>query len=1027
MNIAEYFIRNKVISWVLTVTFLVGGVISYTNLGRLEDPEFTVKDAVVVTQYPGASAQQVEEEVTYLLENAIQQLPYVDYIRSISSRGLSQITVTMLNIYGPDELPQIWDELRRKINDVTPQLPPGVNPPLVNDDFGDVYGLLLAVFGDGFSYKELSDYVDYLKRELVLVKGVGKVAVAGDQREQVFVEISRSKLAQLGIPLKRIFELLQTQNVVSNAGAVKAGEEYIRFHPTGEFQDVSELEHLIISDYGAKELIRLGDVGNVSRGYQEVPTHINSVNGNRALTVGVSFAPGFNVVEVGNAVRARLDELEYQRPVGIEIETLYDQPYYVKTSVDAFLVNLLEAVAIVIVVLLVFMGVKSGIIIGVILFLTVSGSFIFMKVYGIDLQRISLGALIIALGMLVDNAIVVVEGILIGLKRGLTKIQAANAIVKQTIWPLLGATVIAVTAFAPIGLSNDSTGEFMGSLFYVLMISLMLSWFTAISLTPFLADLLFKEEIKQGVTEADEDPYKGALFTIYRKFLDLCMRQRTVTMVVLGAVFAGAIVGFGSVKNVFFPYMTTPMFYVDYWRAQGTDIRETYADLQHIEQWLLDNDKIAKVSSTVGKGGIRFMLTYAPEKVYPSYGQLIVETTDYEHIDTMIAEIRSFTAENFPAAVVNFKKLALGAQTPAKIEARFSGPDPEVLRTLAIQAKEILAADPATTGVRDDWMERSKLIRPQFAEQQARLVGVTKQDLDNVLLYSFTGIDTGLYRDGTTLMPIVARAPADERLDIGSAANLQVWSPVNEAYIPVQQVVSEFKVEWEDAIIARRDRKRTITAMADANLLMEDTVAAIFDRVSPKIEDIPLPQGYRLEWGGEYESQIKAQTALFSSIPLGLLIMFMITIFLFNTLRQPIAIWTTVPLSIVGITIGLLLFDKPFTFTALLGLISLSGMLIKNGIVLVDQINTELREGKESYLAVFDSAVSRVRPVSMAAITTILGMIPLLFDVFFESMAVTIMFGLGFATVLTLIVVPVVYTLLYRIKYRPLSEVLADK
>ena len=1027
MNIAEYFIRNKVISWVLTITFLVGGIISYKNLGRLEDPEFTVKDAVVITQYPGASAQQVEEEVTYLLENAIQQLPYVDYIRSISSKGLSQITVTMLNIYGPDELPQIWDELRRKINDVTPQLPPGVNPPLVNDDFGDVYGLLFAVFGDGFSYKELSDYVDYLKRELVLVKGVGKVAVAGGQLEQVFVEISRSKLAQLGIPLKRIFELLQTQNVVSNAGAVKAGEEYIRFHPTGEFQDVGELEHLIISDYGAKELIRLGDVGRVSRGFQEVPTHINSVNGNRALTLGVSFAPGYNVVDVGEAVRARLAELEYQRPVGIEIETIYDQPYYVKTSVDNFLVNLLEAVGIVIVVLLIFMGVKSGIIIGAILFLTVSGSFIFMKVYGIDLQRISLGALIIALGMLVDNAIVVVEGILIGLKRGLTKIQAANAIIKQTIWPLLGATVIAVTAFAPIGLSDDSTGEFMGSLFYVLMISLMLSWFTAISLTPFLADLLFKEEIKQGVTEADSDPYKGALFTFYRKFLDLCMRQRTLTMIVLGAVFVGAIVGFGKVKNVFFPYMTTPMFYVEYWRAQGTDIRETYQDLHQIEQWLLENDKIAKVSSTVGKGGIRFMLTYAPEKVYSSYGQLIVETTAYENIDEMIGEIKAYTAENFHAAIVNFKKLALGAQTPAKIEARFSGPDPEVLRGLAIQAKDILAADPATVGVRDDWMERSKVIRPQFAEQQARLVGVTKQDLDNVLLYSFSGINTGLYRDGTTLMPIVARAPADERLDIGSATNLQVWSPVNEAYLPIQQVVSEFKVEWEDAVIARRDRKRTITAMADANLLMDDTVAAIFDRVAPAIEGIPIPPGYQLEWGGEYESQVKAQTALFSSIPLGLLIMFVITIFLFNTMRQPIAIWTTVPLSIVGITIGLLLFDKPFTFTALLGLISLSGMLIKNGIVLVDQISTELEEGKEPYLAVFDSAVSRVRPVSMAAITTILGMIPLLFDVFFESMAVTIMFGLGFATVLTLIVVPVVYTLLYRIKYRPLNEVLAEQ
>ena len=1025
MNIAEYFIRNKVISWVLILVLLIGGILAYGDLGRLEDPEFTVKEAVIITQYPGASAQQVEEEVTYLLENAIQQLPYVDYIRSVSSNGLSQINVTMHNIYGPDDLPQIWDELRRKINDISSRLPPGANPPLVNDDFGDVYGLFLAVFGDGFSYKDISDYVDYLKRELVLVEGVGKVGIAGDQQEQVFVEISRNKLTQLGIPAKRIFELLETQNVVSNAGGVKLGEEYMRFHPTGEFQDVSELGQLIISDYGAKELIYLRDVATISRGFQEIPSHINSINGKRALTLGVSFASGYNVVEVGKAVRDRLDELEFHRPVGIEIETIYDQPKYVEESVKNFIVNLLQAVLIVIVVLLIFMGLKSGIIIGIILFLTVLGTFILMNMKGIELQRISLGALIIALGMLVDNAIVVVEGILIGLKRGLSKTQAANAIIKQTIWPLLGATLIAITAFAPIGLSNDSTGEFLGSLFYVLLYSLMLSWFTAISLTPFLASLLFKEEIKQGVSQSDADPYQGAIFTFYRKFLDLCMRYRTVTVIMLGVIFVGAVIGFGHVKNVFFPYMTTPMFYVDYWRGQGTDIRETYNDIHEIEKWLLKNKAVAKVSSTVGKGGMRFMLTYAPERAYPSYGQLIVETTSVDHIDPLIKEIENYTSENYPAATINFKKLALGAQTPAKIEARFSGPDPQVLRNLAIQAKKILAADQATVGVRDDWRDRSKLVRPQFAEQQARLVGVTKEDLDNLLLYSFSGIQTGLYRDGTKLMPIVARAPAEERLDAGNVPNLQVWSPINESYIPIQQVVSDFKVEWEDAIVARRDRKRTITAMADANLLMEDTVAAIFNRVAPQIEAIPLPPGYSFEWGGEFEGQNKAQTALFSSIPLGVLIMFGITIFLFNTLRQPIAIWITVPLSIVGVTVGLLLLDKPFTFTALLGLISLSGMLIKNGIVLVDQINTELKEGKESYFAVFDAAVSRVRPVSMAAITTILGMIPLLSDVFFESMAVTIMFGLGFATVLTLIVVPVVYTLLYRIKYRALCEVVS--
>jgi len=1031
MNIAEYFIKNKVISWGLTLIFLIGGIISYNGMGRLEDPEFTVKVAVIIALYPGASAQQVEEELTYLLENAIQELPYVDYIQSISSQGLSQVTVTMKRRYGPNDLPQIWDELRRKMNDLTPRLPPGVSPPIVNDDFGDVYGLLFAVIGDGYSYKEMSDYVDYLKRELVLVGGVAKVAIAGTQQEQVFIEFSRAKLTNLGISVKRIFELLSTQNVVSDAGAIKAGSEYIRFHPTGEFQDVNELEGLIISQYGAKELIYLGDVAVIHRGIQEVPTHLNSVNGHRALTLGVSFASGYNVVEIGQLVRARLDALEYQRPVGIELEVVYDQPSLVESSVQDFIINLAAAIGIVIVVLLIFMGVRSGILIGLILLLTVLGTLLIMKIYGIDLQRISLGALIIALGMLVDNAIVVVEGILIGIQRGLSKVQASVAIVRQTIWPLLGATVIAVTAFAPIGLSDDSSGEFLSSLFYVLLISLMLSWFTAISLTPFFADLLFEEKNKDKKVNANADgkdsdvvdPYQGVLFTIYRSLLDFCMKYRIATVMVIVGIFVASLFGFKQVKQVFFPYMTTPLFYVDYWRAQGTDIRETNKDIRELELWLLKNDKVTKVSSTVGKGGIRFMLTYAPEKIYPSYGQLIVETTNSEDIDTMIKLISEYTSQQYPQAEVNFKRLALGGQVVAKIEARFMGADPDVLRKLSVQAKQILAADVATVAVRDDWRDRSKMVRPQFSEQRARLVGVSKQDLDTLLMYSYSGLQVGLYRDGTSLMPIIARAPADERLSIDSMHNLQVWSPVNEAYIPVAQVVSKFSVEWEDAIIARRDRKRTITAMADANLLMDDTVADIFARVSPKIEAIPLPAGYAFEWGGEYESQNIAQGALMGSLPLGILAMFIITVLLFNTLKQPLAIWSTVPLAIVGVTVGLLVLDKPFTFTALLGLISLSGMLIKNGIVLVDQINFELKDGKEPYKAVFDSAVSRVRPVSMAAITTILGMIPLLFDVFFESMAAAIMFGLAFATVLTLVVVPLAYCLLYKIKYRPESEI----
>jgi len=663
MNIAEYFIKNKVISWMITILIFFGGALSYQSLSRLEDPEFTIKDALIITQYPGASAQQVEEEVTYPLENAIQQLPYVDYIRSTSTFGLSQITVTMKRIYGPEILPQIWDELRRKVNDLLPKLPPGVKPPLVNDDFGDVYGLLFAVVGDGYSYKELVDYVDYLRREIILVVGVGKVSVAGKQTEQVFVEISRSKLTQLGIPYSRIYEILKTQNIVSNAGSVKLSQEYIRFHPTGEFQDVKEMENLLISESGSKKLIYLRDVANVHRGFQEVPNHLTSINGRRSINVGVSFASGYNVVDVGIRIDQRLAELEYARPIGIELETLYNQPVLVKESIDNFVINLLEAVAIVIAVLLLFMGVRSGLLIGLILFLTVVGTFIFMKQMDIDLQRISLGALIIALGMLVDNAIVVTEGILIGMKRGLTKVEAASAIVKQTIIPLLGATVIAVTAFAPIGLSEDSTGEMLASLYYVLLISLLLSWFTAVSLTPFFADLFFKDEINQAANSNSGeqfDPYAGVFFTYFRKLLDVCMRNAKLTIIAAIALLISSAYGFQFVKVVFFPAMTTPMVLFDYYRAQGTDIRETFYDIQQLEVWVSKLPSVKRVSSNTGKGGIRFMLTYAPGKIFSSYGQLMIEIGDYHEIDSLIATIETEVKNNYPDAIYKFKKFELG-------------------------------------------------------------------------------------------------------------------------------------------------------------------------------------------------------------------------------------------------------------------------------------------------------------------------------------------------------------------------------
>ncbi|MEI8595928.1 efflux RND transporter permease subunit [Photobacterium sp. Hal280] len=1013
-DIATYFIKNKVISWMLTLIFLIGGTMAFLDLGRLEDPEFTIKDAMVVTSYPGATAQQVEEEVTYPIEKAIGQLSYVDEVNSISSRDLSQITVTMKNNYGPDDLPQIWDELRRKVNDLKPSLPPGVGTPKVVDDFGDVYGILLAVTGEGYSYRELSDYVDYLRRELELVNGVGKVQVTGTQQEQVFIEISMQRLSNLGISPETIYGTLQQQNLVTSSGAIRVGDEYIRVQTTGEFQNVDALGDLIIKDSGSQGLIYLRDVATIERGFREVPDNLVSYNGKQALNLGIAFVSGINVVEGGKRVMSRLAELKVQQPVGIDIGVVYSQPTEVDKSVSGFVVSLGQAVIIVVVVLLFFMGLRSGLLIGLILLLTVLATFVFMKWMAIDLQRISLGALVIALGMLVDNAIVVVEGILIGLQKGRTRLQAASDIVTQTKWPLLGATVIAVMAFAPIGLSQDSTGEYTRTLFTVLLISLMLSWFTAISLTPFFADLFFKSQ-KVSENSEEEDPYKGKVFVLYRQFLEFCMRRAWLTVIALVAMLGVSLYGFTLIKQSFFPASTSPMFMVDIWLPEGTDIRATNDALKQMQHQIEQDDNIDYVSTSAGKGSQRFMLTYSPEKSYAAYGELIIRVKQFEGVLPAMSQVQAIIRKDFPNVEYKLKQIMLGPSSGAKIEARLVGPDPTVLRSLAKDVTDIMRADSGTANIRHDWRERTKVLEPVFNESQARRYGITKKDVDDLLQMAFSGLSVGIYREGTTLMPIVARLPEQERVDINTIEGMKIWSPAVQGYVPLQQVVSAVNLRWEDPLIVRKDRKRVLTVMADPDPLGNETAATVQKRIQPAIDALDLPPGYALEWGGEYESSGDAKASLFSSMPMGYLMMFLITIFLFNKVKEALIVWATVPLAVIGVASGLLLLNTPFGFMALLGFLSLSGMLVKNGIVLLDQIEIEISSGKEKYQAVVDAAVSRVRPVCMAAITTILGMIPLLPDVFFKPMAVTIMFGLGFATILTLIVVPVLYRLFHSV------------
>lgn len=979
------------------------------SLGRLEDPEFTIKEAKIYTMYPGASPLEVEEEVTDRVETAVQRMPQVKEVRSISTPGRSEVTVEIKNNFTGKDLPAIWDELRRKMADMENELPPGAGKPAVNDDFGDVYGIFYAITGEGYDYRELYEFAKTLRRELLIVPGVSKVSLQGQQEEQVFIEIAQSKLTQQGLPPQAIFGTVAQQNLVQSSGQVRVDNEYIRISPTGTFGAIEEIENLLIGTGSSNQLVRLRDVADVKRGFAEVPKKLIRYNGKPALTVGISASAGVNVVDVGQAVDRRLGELLSVTPVGMRLHPIYNQPNIVDESVRGFLINLAAAVAIVVVVLLVFMGLRSGMLIGAILFLSVMGTLLVMKLAGIELQRISLGALIIAMGMLVDNAIVVTEGILVRVQRGEKGLEAASAVVKQTIWPLFGATVVGILAFSGIGLSDDSTGEFAASLFYVVLISLMLSWVLAITVGPLFCHLF----LKTGEPIDEANLYSGIVFRIYRGFLKGCLTARWLTVGVLIGMLGLAVYGFTNVKQSFFPDSTTPVFMVDYWRAHGTDIRKTNDEMREIEAYLKKHAEIEEVTTFVGGGAERFTLVYGPESPSNSYGQFLIRVKDYRRIAAISEEILGLIEQSYPDAEPVAVRINLGPGGGFKIEGRFSGPDPAILRDLSYQAQAIMQADGDIADIRDDWRHREKLIVPIYSEAKARTVGVSRGDLAQMLEYGFSGLHVGVYREGDELIPIIAQPPEDERLTIDSLKELLIWSPTVETFVPVGQTISGLTLESEDTMVGRKDRKRTIVVQANPRTGL---ASEALSRIKSQVEAIDLPPGYEFEWGGEYENSNDASSALFKQLPMGFIAMIICVVLLFGKARQPLIIWICVPLSIIGVSAGLLATNQPFGFMALLGFLSLTGMLIKNAIVLIDQIDMEIADGKHAYNAIVDSSVSRVRPVSMAAITTILGMIPLLPDAFFVAMAVTIMAGLAFATGLTLVAVPVFYAIFFKVK-----------
>ena len=1011
MNIAEASIKNPLLCIVAMLIFVVGGWLAYQNMSRFEDPEFTIRIAKIFTRYPGASPEEVMNEVTEPIEAALQQLPEVKVVESISSAGLSEISVEIRFAASrtKSDLQIVWTKVRNYIGDAARDLPPGAGPSVVRDDFGDVYGIYYLLTGEGFSSTELLGYAKSLRKRILSVDGVAKVQLTGDRQEAIYVEVSRERAASLGVSLNEIYDRLSRQNTVTAAGELLLGDARIEIDPSGKIDSVDAIKGLIVGDSSGGSVTRFGAVANVVRAYREPAEQFIRYDGKPALGIGISNLAGANVVKLGEAVDAQIAELESQRPIGMELHEYYHQGKVVDDSIRAFGANVLAALVIVFTTLLVFMGFRSGLVMGATVLITMTATLLIMWVAGIPMHRISLGALIISLGMLVDNGVVITDGILVGVKAGGKKLKVAKEVARANMKPLAGGTLVGIIAFAPIGFAPGDTAEFTNSLFWVVLVALGLSWLLAFTITPLFCYWAFPEHAEQARTSASDSRF----MQFYKSVIKQVLANKVLSLAVTLGVLAFATWGFQFVKAGFFPASTSPQIVVDYYLPEATDIERTRDDMIRMESYVRELNGVENVQTLVGKGALRYMLVYDAGPDNSSHGQLLVRTADYRLNDDLIGKIQTYADDSFPDGQAKAWKFQLGPGGGSKIEAGFSGPDAKVLRQLANKAKAIMAADGRAILIKDDWRRPIPVVKPEFSVNKGERVGITRKDVAEALQENFTGVERGVYREGDDLIPIISRAPASERLHPWDMASIQILSSTTHQTVPLAQVLNRGAIVWRDGQLLRKDRIMTIKAQCDPALgeLSDD----LYTRIKPQIESIELPEGYKLEWEGEFGDSSEAQSSLASTIPLGLLAMVLVVVVLFNAIRQPFVIWATVPLAIVGVTFGLVITKTPFEFMGILGLLSLSGLLIQNSLVLVDSTDKMIASGMPRFDAIVESAASRLRPVTMGAFTTVLGVLPLYFDAFFKSMTVVLAFGLGFATVITLLVTPVLYALVFGV------------
>ena len=990
---------------------LIGGIYSFFKLPKKEDSPFVIKQAVLVTQYPGATPQEVEKLITEPIEREIQSMSDVFQIKSESYFGMSKISIELQPTLAPDYMPVKWDELRRKVANIQPRLPSGASAINVSDDFGDVFGIYYALTADeGFTYDDMRDWAQKIKTELTPIQGVQKVYLFAEQTQVVNVRISVPKLANLGIDPNSIQQVLQTQNLLVNTGEIMTGTYQLRVRAEGTYKSIEDIRDQLIVTKGGGE-VRLGDIATIERGYMDPPSNLMRVDGKRAIGIGVATGAKDDVVAVGDAVAEHLKEMEQLFPIGMELKTIYPENQIANEANNGFILNLIESLLIVIVIIFLVMGSRAGMLVGSSLLFSVGGTLLIMLIWGVGLNRTSLAAFIIAMGMLVDNAIVVTDNAQVGIKRGLSRYQALVDGATKPQWALLGATFIAVCSFLPMYLAPASVAEIVKPLFIVLAVSLGLSWILALTQTTTFGNFILKEA-KPGESK---DPYDTKLYHKFEKVLGRLIKRRYLTLTSVVATLFLSLFIMSIMPQSFFPIMNKPYFRADLIFPEGYGIDDVERNVIKIEEYLKNNDKIKSYSFTLGGSPVRYYLASSSIGPKPNFANVLIETKDAKDAQSEENKFYEYMVANYPDILTRSALFALSPVPDAAIEIGFVGDNIDTLVALTQRAQEIARKNDMVMEVRNSWGNKVPVWKPLYSQEKGLRLGITRQQMAYSLRSATNGVPLGEYREGDVFMPILLKDADRDSMNLNDIKTLPVYSAKGRS-VKVEQVIDDFSLDYEYSVVKRYNRQRYMMMQCEPKR-GANTMAAFSQLWQDIQQEVQVPEGYKLQYFGEQSEQDKGNKAIAANIPLMFGLIYLTLLFLFpKYYRKPVLIMCMLPLIFIGVVLGLLVFGKSLDFFAMLGLLGLIGMNIKNAIVLVDEIGLQLDSGLAPVNAVIEATKTRIVPVTMASGTTILGMLPLLGDAMFAGMAATIMGGLFVSTILTIFVLPVTYCIFFKIK-----------